>query len=55
MASKPLEKIFLDIVGHLTAFARQNTYIITIQCDLTKFAAVFPLVSHDANNVAKHW
>lgn len=52
-ASKPFEKIFLDIVGPLPTSNRQNNYILTIQDDLTKFSAAFPLSTHDANTVAR--
>ncbi|KAL4135986.1 hypothetical protein QTP88_007560 [Uroleucon formosanum] len=52
-ASKPFERIYLDIVGPLTVSEKQNSYILTIQDDLTKFSSAFPLHSHDAQNVAK--
>ncbi|KAL4082949.1 hypothetical protein QTP88_029447 [Uroleucon formosanum] len=52
-AKKPFEKIFLDIVGPLTTTNEGHSYILTIQDDLTKFSAAFPLVTHDANSVAK--
>jgi hypothetical protein len=48
-AKKPFEKIFLDIVGPLTTTNKGHSYILTIQDDLTKFSAAFPLVTHDAN------
>ncbi|KAL4100717.1 hypothetical protein QTP88_020751 [Uroleucon formosanum] len=52
-ASKPFERIYLDIVGPLTVSEKQNSYILTIQDNLTKFSSTFPLHSHDAQNVAK--
>lgn len=52
-ASRPFERIALDIVGPLATSERQNSYILTIQDDLTKFSAAFPLRTHDANSVAK--
>ena len=52
-AKKPFEKIFLDIVGPLTTTNKGHSYILTMQDDLTKFSAAFPLVTHDANSVAK--
>lgn len=52
-ASKPFERIYLDIVGPLTVSEKQNSYILTIQDDLTKFSSAFPLHSHDAQTVAK--
>jgi hypothetical protein len=50
---KTVRKIFLDIVGLLTTTNEGHSYILTIQDDLTKFSAAFPLVTHDANSVAK--
>lgn len=52
-ASRPFERIALDIVGPLTTSEKQNSYILTVQDDLTKFSAAFPLRTHDANSVAK--
>jgi transposase InsO family protein len=52
-ASRPFERIFLDIVGPLTTSNRQNSYILTIQDDLSKFSTAIPLVTHDANSIAR--
>lgn len=52
-SSKPFERIFLDIVGPITTSKKGNNYILTLQDDLTKFSAAYPLVSHDANSVSK--
>ncbi|KAL4108059.1 hypothetical protein QTP88_018316 [Uroleucon formosanum] len=52
-AKKPFEKIFIDIVGPLATTNEGHSYILTIQDDLTKFSAAFPLMTHDANSVAK--
>lgn len=52
-ASRPFERISLDIVGPLPISDKQNSYILTTQDDLTKFSAAFPLRTHDANSVAK--
>lgn len=52
-ASRPFERIALDIVGPLATSEKHNSYILTVQDDLTKFSAAFPLRTHDANNVAR--
>jgi hypothetical protein len=35
--TKPLQKIFLDVVGKIPTSYKDNSYILTIQDDLTKF------------------
>lgn len=52
-STKPFEKIFLDIVGPLITTDMGNTYILTIQCDLTKFSLGKALPNHTANTVAE--
>lgn len=52
-AERPFEKVFLDIVGPLTTTTKNHSYILTIQDDLTKFSSASPLITHDANSVAK--
>lgn len=52
-ASRPFERIALDIVGPLKTSDKQYSYILTAQDDLTKFPAAFPLRSHDAKSVAE--
>ncbi|KAL4155977.1 hypothetical protein QTP88_000012 [Uroleucon formosanum] len=52
-ASKPFEKIFLDIVGPIDTSLEGNAYILTIQDDLTKFSVAIPLPNHTANTIAK--
>lgn len=53
MSTKPFQKIFLDIVGKLPTSYRNNSYILTIQDDLTKFLLTIPLEDHKANTMAK--
>jgi hypothetical protein len=52
-ANKPFEKIFLDIIGPLETSTEGNTYILTMQDDLTKFSSAVQLVDHTANSIAK--
>ncbi|KAL4085150.1 hypothetical protein QTP88_027442 [Uroleucon formosanum] len=52
-STKPFQKIFLDIVGKLPTSYRNNSYILTIQDDLTKFLLTIPLEDHTANTMAK--
>lgn len=37
-ASRPFEKIYMDIAGPLTKSYNGNVFILTLQDDLTKFA-----------------
>lgn len=52
-ASTSFEKIYLDIVGPLDRDERGNVYILTLQCELTKFVEAYPLKNKSANEVAK--
>lgn len=52
-SSKPFQRIFFDIVGRLPTSHRNNSYILTIQDDLTKFLFAFPIENHQANTIAK--
>ena len=52
-ASRPFEKIFLDIVGPLTPTFSGNNYILTMMCDLTKYSIGTPIPNHTANTVAE--
>jgi hypothetical protein len=52
-SSRPFEKIFLDIVGPLTTTLSGNTYILTMQDDLTKYSLGIPILDHQANTVAE--
>ena len=51
-SSKSFEKIFLDIVGPLPSTHKNNKYILTMQCDLTKFSIAIPLPDQEAETVA---
>jgi transposase InsO family protein len=52
-SSRPFEKIFLDIVGPLITTVSGNTYILTMQDDLTKYSLGVPIPNHQANTVAE--
>ena len=52
-ATKPFEKIFLDIVGPIELSLKGNSYILTIQDDLSKFSVAIPLPNHTANTISK--
>jgi O-acetyl-ADP-ribose deacetylase (regulator of RNase III) len=54
-AKTPFEKIFMDIVGPITTSYRNNSYILTIQDDLTKYSLAIPIPKHDANTIAKEF
>lgn len=50
--SKALEMISMDTVGPLTE-ANGFKYILTIQCNLSKYVIAFPLKSKSANSIAE--
>lgn len=52
-ANTAFEKIYLDIVGPLPQDIYNNVYILTIQCELTKFLEAYPLTSKSSIDVAK--
>lgn len=54
-ASRPFEKIFLDVVGPLPRSHKGNSFILTLIDDLTKFAWAAPMENHEANTVAHHF
>jgi len=52
-SSEPFEKLSLDIVGPLVTTLSGNTYILALQCDLTKYSMGIPLLNHQANTIAE--
>lgn len=46
------EKIFLDVVGPIETDIDNNKYILTIQCDLSKFVEAYPLKNKESLNIA---
>lgn len=54
-ASRPFEKVFLDIVGPLPVSYNGNRYILTFQDDLTKYSEAFPIPNAEASTVAKEY
>lgn len=54
-ASRPFEKIFMDIVGPLLKSHTSNVFILALQDDLSKFAWAVPMSNHEANTVAYYF
>jgi len=54
-ASRPFENIFMDIVGSLSKSTSGNSFILTLQDDLSKFAWAVPMYNHEANSVAHYF
>lgn len=52
-ANTAFQKVFLDLVGPLGVDVNNNRYILTLQCELSKFVEAYPLVNKEANTVAK--
>lgn len=51
-ATESFQKVFLDIVGPLPEDEYGNKYILTIQCELTKFVEAYPLKTKESDSVA---
>lgn len=52
-ASTAFERISLDLMGPLNIDNNNFKYILTIQCDLSKYVEAFPLETKDAVSVAR--
>ncbi|KAG7309510.1 hypothetical protein JYU34_005483 [Plutella xylostella] len=52
-ADTAMEKVYLDIVGPLPVDDRGFIYILTLQCDLSKFVEAYPLKAKDTVSVAQ--
>jgi len=52
-ASYAFQKIYLDIVGPLEKDESEFLFILTLQCELTKYVEAYPLKSKDSVTVAK--
>lgn len=51
--SAAFQRIFLDIVGPLPEHLGEDRYILTLQCDLSKFVECYALPNKEAKTVAK--
>ncbi|KAG5867118.1 hypothetical protein JTB14_011107 [Gonioctena quinquepunctata] len=45
--------MFLDVVGPLPVTERGNKYILTFQCDLSKFSCAITIPDQEANTIAQ--
>lgn len=52
-ATSAFDKIFLDLVGPLDRDIDDNKYILTLQCDLSKFVEAYPLKNKESVSIAK--
>lgn len=52
-ASFAFEKVFLDLVGPLDQDVDGNNYILTLQCELSKFVEAYPLRNKETVTVAR--
>lgn len=52
-AHSSFEKVYLDLVGPLPKDDDNYTYILTLQCELTKFIEAYPLRNKDTVSVAR--
>ncbi|KAL4153477.1 hypothetical protein QTP88_001310 [Uroleucon formosanum] len=54
-ANRAFEKILLDVAGPLPRTHSGNSFILTLQDDLIKFAWASPMENHEAKTVAQHF
>lgn len=51
-ASSAFDKIYLDLMGPIEIDSEGNKYVLTIQCELSKYIEAFPLKNKEAVTVA---
>lgn len=54
-ATRPFEKIYMDLIGSLSKSYTGNTYILTLIDDFSKFAWASAMKYHEANTVSQHF
>lgn len=52
-ANTAFEKVYLDLVGPLETDNDNNSYILTLQCELTKYVEAYPLLTKKSEEVAR--
>ena len=52
-ATAAFEKISLDLMGPLIEDAHEKKYVLTIQCDLSKYVEAYPIENKEAETVAR--
>lgn len=52
-ATAAFQKVYLDLVGPISPDIENNTYILTLQCELSKFVEAYPIPNKEAITVAK--
>lgn len=52
-ATRPFQRIVIDILGPLTITETGNRFVLVIQDDLTKFSQAYALPNHEAETVAR--
>jgi hypothetical protein len=51
-ATKPFQIVFSDIVGPMTVTERENRYILTAQCALSKYVVAIPIPNQESETIA---
>lgn len=52
-AASAFQKVYLDLVGPLPPDAQNNRYVLTLQCELSKFVEAYPIENKESATVAK--
>lgn len=50
---KPFDIVCIDTIGPFAKSPRNNSYAVTIQCELTKYVKIIPVPNKEANTIAK--
>lgn len=54
-ANSAMEKVFLDVVGPIDRDDNNYSYILTIQCELSKYVEAYPMTSKSSVEIAKNF
>lgn len=52
-ATKSFEKVYLDLYGPMPTTSLGNKYLLTVQCELTKYSEAIPIPDKCASTIAK--
>ena len=54
-ANTVFEKVFLDVVGPLDRDQNNFSYILTLQCELSKYVEAYPMISKSTEEVSRNF
>nr|CAH7759760.1 unnamed protein product [Callosobruchus chinensis] len=51
----PFDIVRIDTIGPFPKTVKGNTYVVTMQCELTKYVIIVPVPNKEANTVAREY